>query len=491
MSSEDEGTLTLGSFVDDAIDTLRAAGVPDPEISARRIGEAAAGVSASSFFAASDEALTQRMVAYADGLLARRIAGEPLQYVVGSWGFRGLDLAVDGRALIPRPETEIVAGVGIEELRGLGRPSTAVDLGTGSGAIALSLAQEVTTATVHATDRSPSALALARANLAGLGRAGARVLLHEGDWFRALDPGLEGTIDLLISNPPYVADGEELPDVVRHWEPLTALFAGPDGLDDLRQVIDEGLLWLRPGGLLVVECAPSQAAWVADFAGRRGLVDIGVHQDLNDRDRAVSARRPGREPPRGEIEEARRVLTAGGLVVSPTDTIPGLLALYGDEAAVRSVYAVKERPESQPLPVLVSGWEQAERLVDLGAQGRALAEQHWPGGLTIVAPRRGGPDPVHGASTLGVRVPDLSWLRRLIDDVGPVTGSSANLHGDDTPDDPWEAGRRLGVSSVISAVGAAGPGVASTVVEVMQGRVSVLRAGAVEIGLADGSEVQQ
>ncbi len=487
MNEDSADTLTLGAFVGAAVEQLRAAGVVDPEISARRVGEAAAGVSAASYLAARDEALTQRMVAYGDALLARRMAGEPLQYVVGSWGFRGLDLAVDRRALIPRPETEVVAGIGVGELLGLGRASVAVDLGTGSGAIALALAQEVPGAAVHGTDRSTDALALARANLAGLGRAGSRVLLHEGDWFEALPSELGGTIDLIISNPPYVAEGDELPDVVRHWEPLSALLAGPDGLSDLRRVVDGASDWLRPGGLLVVECAPDQAAWVREFAGRRGLVDARVHQDLTGRDRAVVARRPLAGPPASEIDEAVRVLAAGGVVVAPTDTIPGLLARYDDEAAVRSVYRVKRRPEAQPLPILVSGWEQAERLVDLGERGRMLAQEHWPGGLTIVAARRGGPDPVHGAATLGVRVPAMGWLRRLIDDVGPVTGSSANLHGEETLDDPRDAGRTLGVTTVVSAPGSPVLGTASTVVEVVGDRVTVLRAGAVELGSAEQS----
>ena len=135
--------------------------------------------------------------------VARREAGEPLQYVVGSWGFRRLDLAVDRRALIPRPETEVTAEVAIDAARRIAEPIV-VDLGTGSGAIGLSVAWECRHAHVWATDRSSEALEVARANLAGLGRAGARVRLAAGDWFGALPDDLVGRVDVAVSNPPYV-----------------------------------------------------------------------------------------------------------------------------------------------------------------------------------------------------------------------------------------------------------------------------------------------
>ncbi len=145
---------------------------------------------------------------FVDEMVARRAKGEPLQYVLGRWGFRTLDLMVDRRVLIPRPETEVVAGLAIDALPTSG---VLVDLGTGSGAIALSAAAERwPDVEVWATDASAEALAVARANLAGLGRRGAVVRLVEGDWFVALPHELRGHVDVLVSNPPYVAATDPL-----------------------------------------------------------------------------------------------------------------------------------------------------------------------------------------------------------------------------------------------------------------------------------------
>ncbi len=225
-----------------------------------------------------------RTAAEYDELVARRQGGEPLQYVVRRWGFRTLDLYVDPRVLIPRPETEVVAGLAIDLVPEGG---IAVDLGTGSGAIALSLAVESDAEQVWATDASPDALAVARANLAGLGQPAQHVRIVEGDWFAALPPALKGAVDVVVSNPPYVAEGEELPGEVRDWEPTAALIAGPTGLEAIERIASEAPAWLRRGGALILEIAPHRVdaarACVAAFA------DVTVHQDLTGRDRALCA----------------------------------------------------------------------------------------------------------------------------------------------------------------------------------------------------------
>jgi release factor glutamine methyltransferase len=141
---------------------------------------------------------------------------------------------------------------------------------------------------VWATDRSSDALAVARANLAGLGRAATRVRLVDGDWFAALPAGLRA--DVIVSNPPYVGEGEPLPPEVADWEPVSALRAGERGLDDLFAIVDEAPAWLVDDGVLVVELAPSQAAVVADRARAAGFADVEVRQDLVGRDRMVVAR---------------------------------------------------------------------------------------------------------------------------------------------------------------------------------------------------------
>lgn len=275
-----EGVTTWAELRREAEARLRAAGVASPAAEARwLVEEAAPDV---------DGPVTNRSIAHFDAMLARREAGEPLQYVLGSWAFRTLDLLVDRRVLIPRPETELVAEAAMDELRRLaGR--LAVDLGTGSGAIALSIAAELPGVEVWGVDRSAEALEVARANVAGIGRAGGRVRMVEGDWFAGLPEELRGAIDVIVSNPPYVADDDELPAEVRAWEPASALLAGPDGLDDLRRIVAEAPAWLRRPGALVVELAPSQAGTVAALAGEAGFT-AAVRHDLAGRARMVVAR---------------------------------------------------------------------------------------------------------------------------------------------------------------------------------------------------------
>jgi release factor glutamine methyltransferase len=239
-----------------------------------------------------DAPATTRAVAHLDAMIERRLAGEPLQYVLGRWSFRHLDLMVDHRVLIPRPETESVVDVALEALKVLGPEPTVVDLGTGSGAIALALAFEVPDIHVIGTDASADALAVARANLAGIGRAGARVRLFEGSWFAPLPPLLEGAIQLIVSNPPYVADGEvpDLPPEVSRWEPREALVAGPTGLEDLEAIIATAPRWLARPGALVCELAPHQAEHAVALAYEGGFSEAEVRPDLTGRPRTLLAR---------------------------------------------------------------------------------------------------------------------------------------------------------------------------------------------------------
>ena len=289
------GTVAWRSLHEEAVGRLRAAGLPSPELDARRIVERASGNEGAAFALGLSDLVTQRGIVAFDRMLARREQGEPLQYVLGGWGFRTLDLFVDRRVLIPRPETEQVVEAALGALRRIGaagataRPVTVADLGTGSGAIALSLAVEHVHATVWATDASADALAVARANIAGIGRPGGRVRVAEGSWFEALPGELRGALDLVVSNPPYVAAGDDLPPEVRDWEPDSALVAGDTGTEHLEHIVTEAPAWLRPGGALVVELAPHQAARVAALAEQAGFASVEVGRDLSGRDRMVVA----------------------------------------------------------------------------------------------------------------------------------------------------------------------------------------------------------
>jgi release factor glutamine methyltransferase len=260
---------------------------------ARLLCEHAAGLSASEFSAVLSEPVTQRMALHLHEMIRRRLTGEPVQYVMGRWAFRHLDLLVDRRVLIPRPETEQVAQVALQFARDA-TPRVIVDLGTGSGAIGLSLAQELPLdhTTVWMTDASPDALDVARANAAGVGRAAANVRIAQGDWYAALPTNLRGVVDVVVSNPPYIAndDPHTQSDVVAH-EPHEALFAGDDGLAAFRVVVGESCEWLRPGGALVVEIGHQQGAAVRAMCEAASLRDIAVLRDHAGHERIVTARR--------------------------------------------------------------------------------------------------------------------------------------------------------------------------------------------------------
>jgi release factor glutamine methyltransferase len=274
---------------DESVERLRSAGVDDPDQELRWVIERASGRTPSEQVAMLDEPVTEREVRFVDQMVARRAEGEPLQYVLGRWGFRTLDLLVDPRVLIPRPETEVVAGLAIGALAERG---VLVDLGTGSGAIALSVAAERWPhVEVWATDVSAEALAVARANLAGLGRRAAAVRLVEGDWFAALPPELVGRVDVIVSNPPYVASDDLLPPAVADWEPLDALVPGPTGLEAIEVIVTGAADWLAPTGTLVVEIGETQAEAVQALARQAGFTDVRVEPDLTGRDRALVARR--------------------------------------------------------------------------------------------------------------------------------------------------------------------------------------------------------
>lgn len=271
-------------------DLLAEAEASLPAIEAHRIIERVSGFDRAESLLYLDDPVPDRVLPFFRDKVARRVAGEPLQYVLGSWGFRSLDLMVDRRVLIPRPETEVVVEEALRLVPADVRTPVLVDLGTGSGAIALSLAVEVPTAEVWATDQSADALAVARANLIGIGTfAAPRVRLAEGSWFAALPGHLRGRVHLVVSNPPYVADGDVLPPEVGEWEPPGALRAGPDGLDAVRVIVADAPVWLAEGGALVVEIAPTQADAALTLARDAGFAHAEVRSDLAGRSRVLIA----------------------------------------------------------------------------------------------------------------------------------------------------------------------------------------------------------
>jgi release factor glutamine methyltransferase len=275
-------------FADEATRRLRDVGCEQPELDARRIVERAAGFDGADYLTGIDTLATERGVGFFDQMLERRLTGEPLQYVVGEWGFRHLDLLVDRRVLIPRPETEVLVEHALAEIDRIDA-TRVVDLGTGSGAIALSIASARPGVEVWATDSSADALDVARANLAGLGRAATRVRLAEGSWFDALPAELAGRVDVVVSNPPYVAEGDDLPRSVADWEPHAALVSGPAGTEALELLLAESASWLAAEGAVVLELAPWQAESMAEQARARGYDEVRIELDLAGRERVLIA----------------------------------------------------------------------------------------------------------------------------------------------------------------------------------------------------------
>lgn len=285
-------TTSWRELLAETAEVLRVAGLTGPEVDARRIVEEASGHDGGALFVHLDDPATVRGVAALDAMVARRRTGEPLQYVLGRWGFRTLDLMVDSRVLIPRPETEEVTGHALEALDGAvaaGVDPTVVDLGCGSGAIGLSVAAERPGAAVWCVDVSPDAVAVTRANLAGLGMAGGHVTVVEGSWFAPLTPELRGRVALLVANPPYVAGSDPLPAEVADWEPAAALIPGPSGLEALAEIVAGAPDWLAPGGAVVVEIGATQGPPAIALAERAGLVGAEVRPDLSGRDRTLVA----------------------------------------------------------------------------------------------------------------------------------------------------------------------------------------------------------
>jgi len=233
----------------------------------------------------ADDVLDAAVVAAFDALVARRVAGEPVAYLTGRRGFWTLELEVTPATLIPRPETELLVELALARLPQEGAP-TVVDLGTGSGAIALAIAHECPHARVVATDASAAALAVARRNAAANHLR--NVAFAEGNWFAPL-AGV--SFDLVVSNPPYIeAADPHLQQGDLRFEPATALASGADGLDDIRRIVDGARAHLAPGGWLLFEHGWNQGAAARLLLEAAGYREIFTAQDLEQRDRVSGGR---------------------------------------------------------------------------------------------------------------------------------------------------------------------------------------------------------
>ncbi|TDU04165.1 release factor glutamine methyltransferase [Streptomyces sp. 846.5] len=275
-----------------ATQRLAAAGVPSPRFDAEELAAYVHEVKRGELHNVADSDFDAR---YWE-VISRREAREPLQHITGRAFFRYLELQVGPGVFVPRPETESVVGWAIDALRSMDvAEPLVVDLCTGSGAIALALAQEVPRSRVHAVELSDEAYAWARRNVDASPDA-PRISLVQGDATRAFEdqPELHGRFDLVISNPPYIplTEWEYVAPEARDHDPQLALFSGEDGLDTIRGIEKVAARLLRPGGVVVIEHADTQGGlvpWI--FREESGWTDAADHRDLNNRPRFATARR--------------------------------------------------------------------------------------------------------------------------------------------------------------------------------------------------------
>lgn len=294
MSTTDDvrAPARLREVLGAATATLASAGVPTPDVDAELLAAHVLGVGRGALLAAAlrGDELDDGALAALEDLVARRAAREPLQHLTGVAPFRHLELRVGPGVFVPRPETEMVAQLAIDALRATpDAEPVAVDLGTGSGAIALAMATEVPHARVFAAENSVDAFIWTKENFAAIAPHAKLAFIDLADAF----PELDGTVSVLVSNPPYVPDDAVPRDPeVRMWDPAAALYGGPDGLDVVRVLSGVGMRLLRPGGMLVIEHGEWQGAAIRELLSADGWRATATHPDLTTRDRATTALRP-------------------------------------------------------------------------------------------------------------------------------------------------------------------------------------------------------
>lgn len=292
----------LGAVAASIARELAAAGIGSPAADARWLVDGVVGRDPHRW---PDAPLPAAAVEPLRVAVERRLAREPLQLILGTAPFRSLELVCRPGVFIPRPETEVVAGLAVRVAqRGSSSAPIVAEPCTGTGAIACSVAAEVDGARVLATDRDPAAVELARHNADRVQRGqagpsgfavGASVVVELGDLLDPLDPALQGHLDVLVANPPYLPAGDRgswSPEVTDH-DPDLALVGGPDGHEIVDRLLVLAATWLAPGGTVILEIDERRSAGAIAAARRAGLEDVEVARDLTGAERAVVARRPG------------------------------------------------------------------------------------------------------------------------------------------------------------------------------------------------------
>lgn len=272
-------------------DFFKSHGIDDPRISAELLLAHVLGIERIALYVRYDQPMDREELSRFKSLIRRRAAREPVAYILGKKAFWNSDLQVDRNVLIPRPETECLVENALELLQTMGKGCRVLDLGTGSGAIAIALAQERADLEIFAVDRFPGALSVCRNNARALGM-GERIKLFGGSWFAPLHAGAK--FHLMVSNPPYIPSGQlhGLAPEIRHYEPMTALDGGKDGLSDIRRLIADAPVYLKTGGALLMEIGYDQGPSVqALLQADERYEAVELKKDYSGIDRVAVARR--------------------------------------------------------------------------------------------------------------------------------------------------------------------------------------------------------
>ena len=407
---------------------------PTPALDARLLLQHLLNVSHSYLIGHDDAELTVEQARQYANLLAQAAQSTPIPYLIGTAPFMDIDLRVTPDVLIPRPETEQLVETAVSWAMDHSA-SRIVDVGTGSGCIAISLARRLPQCEITAVDISAAALAIAAEN--GMEFAPDRITFLQSDLLAATDT----RFDIIAANLPYVTEAEwtQLDDGVKFHEPSLALIGGEDGFDLIKRLLSQAITRLAANSLILLEIGWKQGQTAVNLARHFFPdADIELLTDLAGHDRLVTIH--NRPLPTvvmaataANIKKTAVSLQNGRLIAFPTDTVYGVGANPFDENAIARLYAAKERPFSKAIPILLATRNDvAQVAVNVPPIAHELMAQHWPGALTIIVPRRPDlPANLSPTDSIAVRLPDSATARAFIQAAGgAVAATSANRTGE-------------------------------------------------------------
>jgi len=485
---------TIADDLRAAAQELAAAGIEDARLEAELLLAHLLGEPRLRLLVDSQRHLTEREQADYAGMVEARSRRVPLPYITGLREFFGLSFHVGPGVLIPRPETEVLVEAVLARLPH-DRPVRILDIGSGTGCVAIALARSLPEAQLVAIDSSEPAILLTCRNAEKHG-VHPRLMVLRVDFPEEIGR-IPGFFDAVVSNPPYVPSEEiaRLQPEISRYEPRAALDGGPDGLDFIRALLEHGPSLLKePTGppcqpreqFLAFEIGAGQADAVRELALGMGARRVEFIKDLAGIERVAIV-----EPLRTTVLAAERsldvaleCLRVGEPVAFPTETVYGLGAPVSNSDAVARLYRAKGREEDKPISLLVSDVAQVERVAAaVPESARRLMQEYFPGPLTIILAARPEVPAIvtAGSGKVGVRMPDHPVALSLIQRLGePLATTSANRSGGPEPADAASVLRQLGGRiALILDGGPTGVGVPSTVVDLTETPPRILREGAI------------